>query len=66
MTQSKNKPTHRLIRYYGEGKSAPRAELGVIFQGENGRMTILINTLEGQIRLNAFPIEDKPAEGGAQ
>ncbi len=61
-----NKPTHRLVRYYGEGKSAPRAELGVIFTGENGRMTALLNTLEGQVRLNAFPIEAKASEGGVQ
>lgn len=33
--------------------------LGVIFAGENGRRTILINTLEGQIKLNAFPTEDQ-------
>lgn len=64
MTQSTNKPTHRLVRYYGEGKNAPRAELGIVFPGENGRMTVIVNTLEGQIRLNAFPIED--SKGGAQ
>lgn len=64
MSQSKTKPTHRLVRFYGDGKNAPRAELGVIFLGDNGRMTVILHTLEGQIRLNAFPIED--STGGAR
>ncbi len=64
MTQQTNKPTHRLVRYYGEGRGAPHAELGVIFPGEGGRMTVILNTPAEQIRLIAFPTED--AEGGAR
>lgn len=67
MSNAINKPTHRLVRYYGEGKNAPHAELGVVFPGENNRQTMILNTLEGQIRLIAFPIEDKAAgTGGAE
>lgn len=64
MAQSSNKLSHRIVRFYGEGKEAPRAEIGVVFTGENGRATILLNTPTEQIRLMAFPIED--SKGGAQ
>lgn len=63
MTQSTNKPTHRLVRYYGEGKGAARAELGVVFAGESGRMTMILNTPSEQIRLIAFPTEELAADG---
>ena len=58
MAQSHNKPSHRIVRFYGEGNEAPRAEVGVVFTGENGRATILLNTPSEQIRLMAFPIEE--------
>lgn len=58
-----NKPSHRLVRYYGEGKNAPRAEVGVIFTGANGRATIVLNTPTEQIRLMAFPIEGDKTGG---
>ena len=64
MSQTTNKPTHRLVRFYGEGRNAPRAELGVIFPSDDGRMTVIINEPQGQIRLTAFPIEN--TTGGAQ
>ena len=69
MTQSSNKPSHRVVRYYDTGKHAPRAELGVIWPGKNGQFDIVINTLTEQIRFTAFPIEaaaDQTEEGGAQ
>jgi hypothetical protein len=65
MSQSSNKPTHSLVRYYGEGRNAPRANVGVMWKGDDGRFTIVINGLEAQIRLIAFPIE-QAAEGDAQ
>ena len=64
MAQSTNKPTHRLVRFYGEGKSANRAELGIVFTGDNGNLSIILNTPSEQIRLMAFPIED--SNGGAR
>ncbi len=64
MAQSPNKPSHRIVRFYGEGKDAPRAEVGIIFTGEAGRATLILNTPTEQIRLMAFPIED--SKGGAR
>ena len=70
MSNATNKPSHRLVRYYGEGKNAPRAEVGVVFTHEEGRASVILNTLEGQIRLMAFPISDEQSklelETGAQ
>jgi hypothetical protein len=57
MTQATNKPTHNLVRYYGEGRNAPRATVGAMWTGEDGRFTILLNGVEAQIRLIAFPTE---------
>ena len=65
MSKPSNKPSHRLVRYYGEGKAAPRAEVGVIFTGADGRATIIINGLNEQIRLMAFPIEPSETERGS-
>jgi hypothetical protein len=64
MTQSTNKPTHTLVRFYGEGRNAPRGNIGVVWTGDDGRFTIVINSLEEQIRLMAFPIGQ--TEGDAQ
>ncbi len=64
MTQTTNKPTHNIVRYYGEGNRAARATIGAMWTGEDGRFTIVINGLEEQIRLIAFPIEQK--DGDAQ
>lgn len=65
MTQAtNNKPTHNLVRYYGEGRNAPRGTIGAMWQGEDGRFTLVINGLEGQIRIVAFPIDQ--TDGGAQ
>ena len=60
-----NRPSHQLVRYYGDGKNAPRANVGAIWQGEEGRLTIILNTLQGQIRLTAFPAEQDTSQGGA-
>ena len=57
MSQATNKPTHNLVRYYGEGRNVPRATVGAMWAGEDGRFTILLNGVEAQIRLIAFPIE---------
>ena len=57
MSQMPNKPTHNLVRYYGEGRNVPRATVGVMWTGEDGRFTILLNGVDAQIRLIAFPIE---------
>ncbi|ORE90100.1 hypothetical protein ATO13_23511 [Stappia sp. 22II-S9-Z10] len=64
MAQSSNKPTHRLVRFYGQGQNAPSAELGIIFKGDDGRQTIILNTPSDQIRLMAFPIQ--ASTGAAQ
>ena len=64
MSQSNNKPTHNIVRYYGEGRNASRATVGAMWTGEDGRFTILINGVEAQIRLMAFPIEQ--TDGDAQ
>lgn len=58
-----NRPTHNLVRFYGDGKGAPRATMGAVWQGEDGRMTIIINSLTEQIRLTAFPADQD--NGGA-
>ena len=63
MTDQSNRPSHRVVRYYGTGKNAPRAEMGVIWPGNDGRLTIIVNTLGEQIRLTAFPIDDGAATG---
>ena len=60
-----NKPTHRVLRYYGEGKNAPSAQIGVVFTGDNDRANIILNTPTEQVRLMAFPIEDETAKVGA-
>jgi hypothetical protein len=52
------------VRYYGEGRNAQRGTVGAMWTGEDGRFTIVINGLEEQIRLIAFPIEQK--DGDAQ
>lgn len=64
MSQTSNKPTHNLVRYYGEGRNAPHASVGVMWTGEDGRFTLVINGLETQVRLMAFPIEQE--NGDAQ
>lgn len=58
-----NKPNYRIIRYYGD--EGPRAEIGAIWKTDKG-LSITLNTLQGQIKLMAFPIESREAEGGAQ
>jgi len=53
-----NKPSHRIIRYYGDTKNAPRAEVGAVWETDKG-LSIVLNTLQGQIRLMAFPIAEQ-------
>ena len=57
MSQATRKPTHRLVRYYGTGKNAPRAEVGAMWTNDDGSTSIRIDTLNGQIWLNAFAID---------
>lgn len=61
MTQSTNKPTHRLVRYYGDGRNAPSATVGAVWANDNGRLTIVLNTPFEQVRLTAFPADDASA-----
>ena len=65
-TQTTKRPTHTLVRYYGDGKNARSARIGAIWEKDNGRMSIIINTLDGQIRLMAFPAEQAETDSGAQ
>lgn len=53
------RPAYRLVRFYGESKNAPRGEIGAIWETDKG-LSIIINGLEGQIRLMAFPVEQQP------
>ena len=58
MSNETNKPTHRLVRYYGEGKGAPHANVGAIWAGRDGRVTVVINTLADRIVLTGFPTSE--------
>ena len=58
MTNETKKPTHRLVRYYGKGKNAARADLGVAWANEDGSLSIQLNMLDAQHRLHAFPIKE--------
>ena len=58
MSNDTNKPTHRLVRYYGEGQGAPHANVGAIWTSRDGRVTVVINTLTDRIILTGFPVED--------
>ena len=70
MSNTNNRPTHQLVRYYGEGRNAPRGNIGAMWTGEDGRVTILINTPTEQIRIIGFPASDDASatanDGGAQ
>ena len=61
MSNETRKPTHRLVRYYGRGKNAPRAEIGAIWTNADGSLSIRLDTLSEQIWLNGFEL--KAAEG---
>lgn len=56
--------TRAQILHGGEGRNAPHASIGVMWTGEDGRFTLVINGLETQVRLMAFPIEQE--NGDAQ
>lgn len=62
MSQTTKKPTHRLIRYYGSGKHAKRAELGAIWTNEDGSLSISLNTPTEQIWFSGFEIKDEKGE----
>lgn len=61
MTNSNNKPSHRIVRYYGTDKNSPSAEVGAVWQREDGSLSILLNTLDQRISLYAFPRKEKDA-----
>ncbi len=57
MSKDTRKPTHQLVRYYGSGKAAPRAQVGALWSNDDGSFSIRIDGMDQQIWLNAFPIE---------
>ena len=65
MSHATRKPTHRLVRYYGTGKNAPRAEVGALWKNEDGSYSIRLDTLGEQVWINAFAIKEKTAGGEA-
>jgi len=59
MANETNKPTHRLVRYYGEGRNAPHANVGAIWSSKDGRVTVVIHTLTDRIVLTGFPVGEE-------
>jgi len=59
MSNETNKPTHHLVRYYGEGRNAAHARVGAIWTSRDGRVTVVINTLTDRVVLTGFPVGDE-------
>ena len=59
MSNTTRKPSHRLIRYYGTGKNAPRSQIGAMWTNDDGSFSVRIDTLTDQIWINAFAIEEQ-------
>lgn len=59
MQKETSKPTHRLVRYYGTGRTANRAELGAIWTKEDGSLSIRLDTPSEQIWLSGFKIVEE-------
>jgi len=57
MSQITTKPTHRLVRYYGSGNTAARAELGAVWTKPDGSLAIRLDTPTEQVWFQAFAIE---------
>ena len=55
MSEATKKPTHNIVRYYGEGRNAPNGTVGAMWEKDNGAYTIVLNFLDQQIVLQAFP-----------
>ncbi len=66
MSKEATKPTHRLIRYYGTGRNASRAEIGAIWTREDGSLSIRLDMLDQQIWLSAFEIKEDNAPQDSQ
>ena len=58
MSNETSKPTHRLVRYYGTGKNANRAELGAIWTKPDGSLAIRLDTPTEQVWFQAFALEN--------
>lgn len=59
MSNETRKPTHRIVRYYGNGENAARAEFGAVWTNLDGSLSIRLDTLAQQIWLNGFAISEK-------
>lgn len=58
MSNETTKPTHRLVRYYGTGKTAARAELGAVWTKPDGSLAIRLDTPTEQVWFQAFAIHN--------
>ncbi len=58
MSNETSKPTHRLVRYYGTGKNASRAELGAVWTRADGSLAIRLDMPTEQIWFQAFALEN--------
>ena len=57
--ENSNKPTHRVVRYYGSGDNARSAEIGAVWTKDDGKLAICLNTMTQQVWLHAFPINQQ-------
>lgn len=54
MSETSNKPTHNVVRFYGDGRNAPKGNVGAMWENDKGGYTIVLNFLDQQIVLQAF------------
>ncbi len=54
MSDTSNKPTHNVVRFYGEGRNSPKGNIGAMWENDKGGYTIVLNFLDQQIVLQAF------------
>jgi hypothetical protein len=56
MSNETHKPSHRLVRYYGSGRNAARAEIGAVWTKPDGSLAIRLDSPTEQVWFQAFPI----------
>ena len=62
MSDNTKKPSHDIVRYYGEGRNAPKGNIGAMWENDKGGYTIVLNFLDKQIVLQAFTRNSEGAQ----